>query len=92
MFSSEGHSVAVGNLNQRNIIVLRHPANTSELWVYTSKGGNGNSLETSITSTRLTLDTQTLSENATLCLGHLRSDITTNTKFSNDEGINTIGA
>jgi hypothetical protein len=55
MFSSEQSSISVGNLSQRNIIVLRHPANSSELWVYSSKSGAGNSLESTTMAQRILL-------------------------------------
>jgi len=93
MFSNEGHSVRVGRSTQRNMIVIRHPANSSSLYIYSSKGSNGETLESNMAAINpIELDTQVLSENAVLCLGHLRQDINTNSTFSNNEGINTVGA
>lgn len=93
MFSNQSGNVqSVGPLGYRNMIVIRHPANTSDLYIYSSRDTNSASLNGTITVSYINLSTQTLSENAVLCLGHLRSDITTNSTFSNNEGINTTGA
>ena len=94
MFSSEQSSISVGNLSQRNIIVLRHPANSSELWVYSSKSGAGNSLESTTMAQRILLSSQVLSSDAKLCLGHLRYDISgtsSNSEYA-EEKRNTMGA
>lgn len=77
---------AVGDATHRNIIVLRHPANTGDLYVYTSLDSDAlNSLNTTIntsTSERcITLPVQNLSENAQICIGHLRADISDNNDF-----------
>ena len=92
MFSIQDNTKSVGVLGQRNMLVIRHPANSSRLWIYSSRNTNSASLEQDYVPTYIDLTTQTLSENAVLCLGHLRTDINTNSNFSNEEGINTTGA
>lgn len=92
MFSIQDNTKSVGVLGQRNMLVIRHPANSSRLWIYSSRNTNSASLEQDYIPTYIDLTTQTLSENAVLCLGHLRTDINTNSNFSNEEGINTTGA
>ena len=91
MFSDSTKSVFIHNPNQRNVVVIRHPANSSQLWVYSS-AGNGN-----ITSTTLTIpipinvNTQALS-NAEICLGNLRNDITSTNSTYTSEYNNLMGA
>ena len=77
---------AVGDATHRNIIVLRHPANSSDLYVYTSLNSNASSnlnttIDTSATERRISLSAQNLSQDAQICIGHLRADISTNSDF-----------
>ena len=91
MFSNNRTNAAVGPSGCRNMVVIRHPANSSTLWIYSSRDTNSTSLNNNITVDQISLATQVLSENAVLCLGHLRSDIFSNNTFTS-ESINTTGA
>ena len=86
MFSIDDNKRTVGPLGSRTMIVIRHPANSSQLWVYSSRNSNSNSLDSTINipEQAIELSTQTLSSNAVLCLGNLRSDLSTNSTFINE--------
>ena len=70
---------AVGDATHRNIIVLRHPAGSSKLYVYSSLNSGVSSLNTDININEndrcITLGTQNLSDDAQICIGYLRADM-----------------
>lgn len=81
MFNESTKSVALHSPSQRNIVVLRHPKGSSQLWVYSS-AGSGN-----VTSTTLTIPTPIntnayVTSEAVICLGSLRNDMISNNTYS----------
>ena len=91
MFSDSTKSVFIHNPNQRNVVVIRHPANSSQLWIYSS-AGSGNITSTTLTiPTPINVNTQALS-NAEICLGNLRNDITSTNSTYTSEYNNLMGA
>ena len=77
---------AIGDASRRNIIVLRREKGSPTLRIYTSANAEANlSLNTTISeSLSISLATQNISEDAVICVGGLRNDLSTNTKFSNE--------
>ena len=92
MFSTDANkSVLISTRPQRNILVLRHPKGSSQLWIYSS-AADSNVTATSITiPTPINITTQVLNENAVICLGHLRANMSSDSTYSN-EYLNTAGA
>lgn len=92
MFSNESTKKTVGNDSSRNIIVLRHPANTSELWIYSSKTEAGSTLDKAIGVQQISLGSQVLSEDAIICFGHILLPTTLNDSKFSAEQLNLTGA
>lgn len=77
---------AVGDAIHRNTIVLRREKNTSTLRIYTGLNATSTtSLNTALQDNiAIELGTLNTSENAVICIGALRSDLSTNDLFSNE--------
>lgn len=77
---------AVGDATHRNIIVLRREKNSSTLRIYT--GLNADSTTSLNTALRdnisIELSTLNTSDDAVICIGALRSDLNTNSRFSEE--------
>jgi len=84
-------STLIGTPGLRNIVVLRHPKGSSQLWVYSSTSAYGSTTSDTISIATIDVTTQTFSNNAVICLGNLRNDLATNNNYS-DEYNNLVGA
>ena len=81
MFNESTKSVALHNPNQRNIVVLRHPKGSAQLWIYSS-AGSGNVTSTTLTiPTPINVNTQ-VTNDAIICLGNLRNDLISNNTYT----------
>jgi hypothetical protein len=77
---------AVGDAKHRNIVVLRREKNSPILRIYTSADATATTnLNTTISENSfIELGTQNISADATICIGALRADLSSNSKFSNE--------
>lgn len=98
MFSTDTtKSFAVGVRGERNIVVLRHPKNSSQLYIYSGTSYNDSTLPTAVQIYGpIEVNTQVSTEDAVLCLGHLRTDLNPESDEYNSnyakEAQNLIGA
>ena len=81
MFNDSSKSVVLHNPNQRNIVVLRHPKGSAQLWIYSSAGA-GNVTSASLTIPTPINTTTQVTTDAIICLGNLRSDLASTSGYT----------
>ena len=65
----------IGNTSDRNIIVIRHPKDSTELIIYSAKTNSGTTLDTTVYVDTIDFSTFVANSDAKLCIGALRNDV-----------------
>ena len=82
---SIGYIDETKKISYRNIVVIRHPANTSSLWIYSSRVSDVTNIGESIAEPKvITLDNWSLNANAKLWFGNLR-EYTSNDSYDSEK-------